>query len=330
MLKVGKLDNELLKKIVLDKITYKRDEVLTRPGIGEDCAELDYGEYQCVLSTDPITAAIEKIGSLAIHISCNDIASNGIEPIGVLLTVLLPEGTTEEDVENLMAQAAEAAEGQKVEIIGGHTEITSAVAQPVIVSTAVGRGHKNSPSDKLEIQPGDNIYITKSAGLEGTGIMATDKRDDLKKILTEDELKQAEKMLDDVSVVKEGVLAGKIGVAAMHDITEGGVLGAVWEMCKVSGTGAEIIKKDIPVLPVTRKVCEAYDVDPLRLISSGSMMMIVPKANCDKLEESMKEASIKLTKIGQITDISKGLTLISNGEKSIIEPPASDEIYKFW
>lgn len=330
MLKIGKLDNELLKKIVLDKITYKRDEVITRPGIGEDCAVLDYGEYNCVLSTDPITAAIEKIGSLAIHISCNDIASNGIQPIGVLLTVLLPEGTTEQDVENLMEQAAEAAEGQKVEIIGGHTEITSAVTQPVIVSTAVGRGEKGAPSETVQMKPGDIIYITKYAGLEGTGIMATDKRDDLKKILTEDELRRAEKMLDDVSVVKEGVLAGKVGVSGMHDITEGGVLGAVWEMCKVSGLGAEVIKEDIPVLPITKKVCEAYDVDPLRLISSGSMMIIAPEKNKNKMEAVMKKADIPLTKIGYITDINNGLTLTSNGEKKEIKPPASDEIYKFW
>ena len=334
MLKVGKLDNELLKKIVLDKIKFKRDEVLVRPGIGEDCAVLDYGDYECVLSTDPITAAIEKIGSLAVHISCNDIASNGIEPIGLLLTVLLPEGTTEKDVERLMTQAADAAEELKVEIIGGHTEITSAVAQPVIVSTAVGKGTLGSSQDVCEMKPTDRIYITKTAGLEGTGIMATDKREDLEKILTREELIEAEKMLDDVSVVAEGIIAGKIGTSGMHDITEGGVLGAVWEMCRISQTGAVILQKDIPVAEVTEKICKAYNIDPLRLISSGSMMIIVPEENCEEMEREMKKEGIKLTQIGRVTDKSEGVVLISetgNGEERIdIEPPGSDEIYKFW
>ena len=94
MLKTGKLDSDLLKKIVFENITYRRDEVITRPGIGEDCAEIDFGEYICTMSTDPITASVNDIGRLAIHISCNDIASNGIQPIGIMLAVMLPEGTT--------------------------------------------------------------------------------------------------------------------------------------------------------------------------------------------------------------------------------------------
>ena len=110
MLKVGKLDSELLKRIVIDKITYKRPEVLTKAGVGEDCAVIDFGDYECVMSTDPITATVNEIGRLSVHISCNDIASNGIEPLGIMLAVLLPEGTTTADVEMIMEQAGKAAE----------------------------------------------------------------------------------------------------------------------------------------------------------------------------------------------------------------------------
>lgn len=139
MLKTGKLDSDLLKKLVFDKITYRSDEVKVRPGIGEDCAVMDFGEYECIMSTDPITAAVSDIGRLAIHITCNDIASNGVQPLGIMLAVMLPDGTTEEDVEYIMGQAADTAAELKVEIIGGHTEITPAVKQPVIVSTAIGK-----------------------------------------------------------------------------------------------------------------------------------------------------------------------------------------------
>ena len=328
MLKIGKLDNSLLKKIVLDKIKYRRDEVMVRPGIGEDCAVLDYGEYECVLSTDPITAAIEKIGSLAVHISCNDIASNGIEPVGLLLTVLLPEGTTENDIEELMAQAARAAGDLKVEIIGGHTEITQAVSQPVIVSTAVGRGFKGASQSAEQMKPGDHIYITKTAGLEGTGIMATDKREELSKLLTKEELEEAVSMLEEVSVVKEGVLAGKVGTSGMHDITEGGVLGAVWELCNIADVGAEVFYEDIPISPLTTKICKAFDLNPLRLISSGSMMIIVNENNVEKMEKYMADANIKLTEIGTIKPKKDGLIMIKNGEPTEIQPPGSDEIYK--
>ena len=96
VLKVGKLDSDLLKNAVIDRISLKRPEVLVRAGIGEDCAVMDFGKYECVLSTDPITAAVSEIGRLAIHISCNDIASNGVEPVGILLAVMLPEGRLRE------------------------------------------------------------------------------------------------------------------------------------------------------------------------------------------------------------------------------------------
>ncbi|MBQ3185303.1 MAG: AIR synthase, partial [Firmicutes bacterium] len=122
MLETGKLDSELLKSIVFDKIKYRSDDVIVRPGIGEDCAVMDFGNYECIMSTDPITAAVSDIGRLAIHITCNDIASNGVQPLGIMLAVMLPEGTTAADVEHIMGQAAETAAKLKVEIIGGHTE----------------------------------------------------------------------------------------------------------------------------------------------------------------------------------------------------------------
>ena len=127
ILETGKLDSELLKKIVFEKITYRNDQVKIRPGIGEDCAVMDFGEYDCIMSTDPISSAVSDIGKLAIHITCNDIASNGVQPLGIMLACMLPEGTTDKDIEHIMGQAAETAAALQVEIVGGHTEITPAV-----------------------------------------------------------------------------------------------------------------------------------------------------------------------------------------------------------
>ena len=210
MLKIGKLDSDLLEKIVFRNIRFRRPEVLTRPGIGEDCAVIDYGSYECVMSTDPITAAIGDLGRLSVHISCNDVASNGVEPVGIMLAVLLPEGTTEKQVDEMMHQAAQASEELGVEIIGGHTEITRAVNQPVIVSTAIGRGEKWASQHTENMKEGDYILMTKTAGIEGTAIIARDFQEQLKDVLTKEEMSEAISMLDKVSVVKEGVTAGRI------------------------------------------------------------------------------------------------------------------------
>ncbi|MBQ1352793.1 MAG: AIR synthase family protein, partial [Firmicutes bacterium] len=307
MLKTGKLDSRLLERIVFDNIKLRRDEVITRPGIGEDCAVLDYGDYECVMSTDPITAAIDEIGRLSVHISCNDIASNGVEPVGIMLAVLLPEGTTEEQIDTMMKQAGQASEELNVEIIGGHTEITPVVKQPVIISTAVGRGPKNGSQSAENMKPGDYIMITKKAGMEGTGVIASDMEDELKGFLTQDEIDEAKAMLDSVSVVPEGVIAGKIGTHGMHDVTEGGILGAVWEMCDISGLGAEVWADDIPVAEVTRKICDHFDVDVLRLISSGAMVICVPEDKKEQMEKAMEDAGVPSTYIGRVRESEYGV-----------------------
>jgi len=338
MLNTGKLDSELLKSLVFDKITYRSDDVLVRPGIGEDCAVMDFGQYECIMSTDPITAAVSDIGRLAIHITCNDIASNGVQPLGIMLAVMLPEGTTEEDVEYIMGQAAETASELKVEIIGGHTEITPAVKQPVIVSTAIGKAvaGKSQSGDQMEV--GDYIMMTKSVGLEGSGILACDYSDKLSSVLTEEELQRAKSFLDMVSVVPEGVAAGKVGTHGMHDITEGGILGAIWEMCQIAGKGAEVWKDRISIQPETEKICSFFDIDPLRLISSGSMVIIVPKEVCGTMETAMDAIGVECHVIGTIRESTFGIRLLEdaqgasaasgNGSAIEIDPPASDELYK--
>lgn len=328
MLKAGKLDSELLKKIVFDKITYRRPEVLTRPGIGEDCAVVDFGSYDCVMSTDPITSAISDIGRLSIHISCNDIASNGIQPLGIMLAVMLPVGTTEEDIEEMMRQAGEVSAKLGVEIIGGHTEITPAVNTPVIVSTAIGRAPKSGSQQADQLEPGDYIMITKSAGLEGTGIIALDYENELKSVLTDEELAEAKSLLDYVSVVPEGVAAGNIGTHGMHDVTEGGVLGAVWELCQIAGTGAEVWVDEIPVKEVTKKICKHFDIDYLRLISSGCMVIMTPPDKKEAMEAAMAEAGVEISCIGVITESDKGIIMKTGNDIREVEPPASDELYK--
>ena len=328
-LPAGKLDTELLRRIVFRHIHHKRPEVLVRPGVGEDCATLDFGGYECVMSTDPITAAISDIGRLAVHITCNDIASNGVEPLGIMLAVMLPVGTTAEEIESIMEQAAEVSESLGVEIIGGHTEITPAVNRPVIVSTAIGRTPAGGSQKAENMREGDVILMTKQAGLEGSGIIASDFAEELSGVLTPEELAEAQGYLKKVSVVKEGVAAGRAGTAGMHDITEGGVLGAVWELSEIAGTGVELWESAIPVSGVTKKICAHFGINYLRLISSGCMMIIVHPQQEAAVVEAITGAGVAISRIGRVTGAGEPrLLLDAQGGSRQIEPPDSDELYK--
>jgi len=326
-MKIGKVDNETLERLVLGRIGKVRDEVIVGPGIGEDCAVLDFGEFECVLSTDPITASVSRVGMLAVHISCNDVASNGVEPLAIMLTVLLPPSVTEEEVGEIACQADEAAKELGIQIIGGHTEVTDTVTQPLISAVAIGRAPRRSGKSPAACE-GDLLVVTKKLALEGTAIAAMRREKDLKPYLSEEELSRAENMIENISVVREGVIAGRAGVKAMHDVTEGGVLGAVWEVCRRAGVGAEIDAAELPFDDVTMTICALLGLDPMRLISSGSMLMCVSQGQWDNMKPALSDAGIDANIIGRITDTKCGIKLImKNGEREEVGPPGPDEIY---
>jgi hydrogenase expression/formation protein HypE len=307
--------------------------VIVGPGIGEDCAVLDFGDYECVLSTDPITASASRIGSLAVHISCNDVASNGVEPLAIMLTVLLPPEVTEEEIAEIARHADEAARSLGVQIVGGHTEVTDTVTQPLVSATAIGRAPKGfSAGDGGKAAgpaPGNLIVVTKSLALEGTAIAAEMCERELFPYMTEEEIELAKKMIDRISVVREGVIAGKIGAAAMHDVTEGGILGAVWETSVRTNTGAEILAGELPFDDLTLTVCALLDFDPMRLISSGSMLIYVKEEKWAPMSAALSDAGIDAKVIGSVKPKEHGVVLImTNGESEVIEPPGPDEIYK--
>lgn len=323
---VGKLSNTQLEKLILKKLRHTRPEVLVRPSVGKDCAVLDFGDHVAVLSTDPITGTAEEIGRLAVHINCNDIATTGTEPLGIMITLLAPIGTTPETIGAVMEQAAEEAEKLGVEIIGGHTEITSAVNRLTISATAIGKRPKGELSTDGGPKAGDKLILTKSAGLEGTGILIYERSTKLEDVLDGFEITEGKGYLDRVSVVKEGVLAGQLGIESMHDVTEGGVLGAIWEMCRGAGLGCVVDCGSIPVTSVTRKVCSRFGIDPLKLISSGCMLMGVPAEKVDPLVERLVAEGIQTSVIGEFSADGACRMTVGNGYVDI-EEPEGDALY---
>ena len=327
MLPIGKLDSDLLKDSVFKYLTFRHPQVLVRPSLGEDCAILDAGTTLCVLTTDPITGSDGALGRLAVHVNCNDVATQGIRPVGLMLTLLAPEGTTIEVIESVMAQAAAEAERIGVEIIGGHTEITTAVNRLVISGVAVGlKPVSMQPCRKPA--PGDLLVMTKTAGLEGTGIIAEDCAKQLAEILTAEELDQGRELLNQVSVVEDGILGAQWGALKMHDITEGGVFGAAWELSEIAGVGCFVECDTISVHSVTRKICSHFEIDPYRLISSGSMMMIFPPdlKEVEGFLKAAEAAGIPASIVGRLTE--SGRTVRMSDREIPLEAPKSDELYK--
>lgn len=324
-MEIGKLPNEILKYLVLDRIRNTREEVLVKPAIGEDCSAIDFGQELCVISCDPITGTDHEIGRIAVHVSCNDIAASGAEPIGIMVTLLIPPGASMASVEKIMKQLANTATASNVDILGGHTEVTDAVNRFVINVTAVGKTIGKNVVKTSGARPGDSLILTKTAGLEGTAILAFGNQKELAKQFGSPLVIEGKKLMALLSVVKEGMIAARQGVHAMHDVTEGGVLGAVWEMCDASGCGAEIYKDSIPVLEVTKTICNYFNINPLKLISSGCMLIAAESG--PTLIETLADQGIQATVIGKATEKRSRLLFTESGAV-MIPSPKSDELYK--
>ncbi len=327
-MKIGKLTISDLKSLVLQNIKNNRKEVLTNPQIGGDCAMIETkGEKIIYLSSDPITGATKNIGKLAVHINANDIATSGTSPTGIMLTIIAPPNTTKNEIEIIIKEAQAECEKLNISILGGHTEISDGVNRIIVSCTSIGIGEKNDSKILKKPKAGDKILITKGIGIEGTGIIATEKATELEKIFGKEFVEKAKKYLENISVVNDGVLANKKSVG-MHDVTEGGLFGAVWEMCELYNLGAKIYEDKIFISEETQKICEYLQINPLKLISSGTMLLIVPEENLESLTKVYDEAEIKSFCIGKLTEEKEILFVTKNNQVEKILPPESDELYR--
>lgn len=325
-MKIGKVPENVLRRSVFKQIHTKRPEVLLGAGVGEDCAAVKLASDEIlVMSTDPITGTAQDIGTLAIQITVNDLASAGAEPVGVLLTVLLPEQTREPELKKMMEQVEQACAKTNVQVMGGHTEVTAAVNQPIITVCGVGKVKEGCLISTAGAKPGMDLLVTKWIGIEGTSILAKEKEKELLTRFSAPFVEKAKALEEYISVLSEAAVAARSGVSAMHDVTEGGIFGALWEMAEASGVGLEIDIKKIPVRQETVELCEFFGINPYGLISSGTMLMAAKDGNF--LVRELQKAGIPAAVIGKATEGNDRL-LLNDGERRFLEPPKADELYK--
>lgn len=325
-MEIGKLKTDLLEKYIFNKLVSNRKEVIMGGGTGLDNAVMDFGGDLIVASTDPITGASKNLGSLAINISVNDVSCQCADPVGILMTLLIPPSANLDDLKEIVDDATRTAAELNVDIVGGHTEVTDAVNKIVISTTVIGRVNKKRRPDLKTVKAGDVLAVSKYLGIEGTSIIAHEK-DEIKSFLSEEEYELAISLSRDLSVLKESKLAGKYGVKHMHDITEGGLFGAVWETSKALGQGIRIFADALPLLDVTKKICDFYKINPMKLISSGSMLMVFDGEKFNNFKEEAEASGIKVTKVGVVNNEDQAVVKYE-GREIILQDPDPDELYK--
>ncbi|EEB73182.1 AIR synthase family protein [Thermococcus sp. AM4] len=322
-MKPGKLPPELLEKLVLSRLPSKGKGVIVGPGTGIDGAALRV-DGTLVASSDPITGTTRRIGFYAVHVNANDVAVMGAEPRWFLTTILLPENADEGLLSEIIYEISREAKRLGVAVVGGHTEVTPGLDRPIVVGTMLGEAEKLVRPDGAK--PEDAIIMTKWAGLEGTAIIASEREDELKEIFGEALVERAKSLLEYLSVVPEAMLLRNFA-DAMHDPTEGGILNGLHEMADASGLGLRIFADRIPVREETERICSFYGINPLALISSGSLLAAVPRDNARFVVERLLARGINAAIIGEFLAEKKRI-MIKGGDELPLPRPVSDELWK--
>ena len=325
----GKIPIDLLKKIVFKNLGAERNEVILGPTAGIDGAVLDVGSKNAVVSMDPITGAVERIGWEAININANDVATFGVEPAFFFSCLMLPEGADSKIVETISSQMHKAAKELGIAIVGGHCESTPGLANPIVVGCVMGLTEKGRYVTAAGSKPGDKLILTKSAGIEGTAILATDREEQLKKVFSPMILESAKGFYNQISVVKDALTAYRAGgVHAMHDPTEGGILNGIHEMADAAGLGIQVFEDKISVEPETAKICRYYEIDPLQLIGSGALLIAADSQAADRAVEALCEQHIYADIIGEFNgNLNKRLLMKSDGMAEMLPRPFSDHLW---
>ena len=297
-MKSGKLAESVLKRSVLRQIHGEKQ------GVGSDCAffSVPNGQILAWCAQEAAVAVQADAGEAAtlVQKAANNLAVGGAKPVSAQIALMLPEGTQEALVKVIMAEVAEACEANSMTISGGDTNVTSAVNVPILTVTAMGVLEESKKRDLSLARAGQDIVATKWIGLEGTAILARMHRERLMQRFPAYLVEEAAGFDRYLSVLPEAEIALQNQVCAMHDLSQGGIFGGLWELAEGAGLGLDVELKRIPIRQETVEVCEVCGVNPYEMRSSGCLLMTARDG--EALVQALESKGISACVIGRLTD----------------------------
>ena len=307
-------------------------DVILGAVFGEDAALTRVGGDILASHLDPIVGAVKEIGWLAVHVTCNDIAATGIPPRWILPLVLVPRPEDEALLGEIMGDARRAADELGVSIIGGHTGYSAGLSRPLVAVTALGVAAGRRPVRTQGARVGDRVVVTKAIALEGTAILAHDFADVARQLgLDEDTLKEARALMARISCVPEALALADSGATSMHDVTRGGVLETLLEMAQLSRVMIEVDADRLALPPVIARFAEAFEFDPLRMISSGTLAATIPPDREDEVRRRLGELGVPVAFVGAVSEGSGVRVSSKAGVSHYTESRCEeDELARMW
>ena len=320
-MRIGKITENALKRSVLKLLRTEYKDVKSA-AVGSDCAFSSNKEAFSAVST--VTADISDPGFYAVMKAQTALFSQGITPDHVTVSIMLPADAEEKMVKDIVKGAISAAKMCDVPYAGGHTEVTDAVSRALVTATAVaGKSEENLTMSKPEA--GDDLVITKWIALEGTSMLAAERKENLSSRYPIPFIEEAERFKELLDIRAEAAVAVESSVSAIHDISSGGIYASLWEMSERAGCGLEVDLRKIPVRQETIEICEFFEINPYQLLSGGALLLATKDG--ESLVKKLEDKGIPAIVVGVLKEGNDKI-IINGEEKRYLESPQSDEIHK--
>lgn len=317
-MKQGSLEERYLARSVIKHIRKQNKELSVGAAVGHDYAQLGNLISAEATARDPQLAFMKAL---------NNFYCSAGTPVGVRFSIFLPEQTKESHIKQIMAELNAFAEQEKIQVLGGHTEVSNVVLAPLISVTVLGYAGMFH-MDKKRIKPGFALVLVGTAGLYGTDYLARNRYEELTARFSRSYIESAFRENSQFMIKQAALLAAcceSAEVCYMHDISHGGIYGALWQTGVWMDKGFLVEHSNIPICQETIEICEFYNKNPYMLDGTGGMLVVASKG--DLLVEHLREAGILASVIGTVTEGREKMIRMNDADKRCLSPVSGDEIY---
>ena len=331
---LGKINPEFFDSVIYPRLGAKDKNTLIGPRHGVDYGVIKVGGKCVAMSTDPFFIVPElsfsRAAWFAFHIIMSDVAVSGLAPKYLAVDLNLPPEMNEMQLEEMWKTIHYESEKYGISIITGHTARYTGCCYPMVGSgTSIAIGDEAQLKGHHRVKIGDKIVITKGPAIEATGLLAVLFPKKFIKAGGEDFQKEAAGIFDQMSVMDDCAIAREFpGVRVMHDATECGMWGGLYEMAKAGNYGMRIEEDLIPMQPVIKRTAELFNFDPFCAISEGTLLAIVDKDDAAKLVDGFDSKGILSRVIGEVVHENRGIKVIKEGKERVLEHPKVDPYWK--
>ncbi len=338
MPEIGKISPEIFNELIFPRLGSKSAHILVGPQHGVDVGIAEIGGKAVSFTCDPVFIVPEygweRAAWFAIHIIASDSVTSGLKPQYLSIDLNLPMEMTKKQLEITWDIIHRECEKMGIAVITGHTARYENCHYPMVGgATIVGVGELDQYVTPKFCKAGDKIIITKGPAIEATGIFAAM----LPKVIEEKygaALNQkAQQVFYKMSVVEDAMIAVSVGVrengvTAMHDATECGIWGGLYEVAQAAGLGVRVEKEKIVIEESVEEVCRLFSIDPYASISEGTLIIACKENKASAVVNALTQKGIKASIVGELTKKEKGMVLVEKGKEKKLEHPIVDPFWR--